>query len=280
MGILDDAIREHLDLKRRHGASDDEVAKQEAEALGPARRQPAAEEAFDEPVDALGPPDPAAGASLAEGAPPPPPPAGFEPEPEPESDLDLEPEPDLSPEPVRDETAILDDPFLDDPVIEEPIHAEPSADDGLVPPPAAIEPEPDPAGEPDFASPPAAYRAPHEPEELDEPDEPEGLEEFDESGSAAGADPYDPPTEIARDEATRVRPTVPIHDDPLLPPEPALPRREPEPDTDPVDEIEPPPPGAGTDDVLEETPDFLQDTPEHDRLWFEQKPPRDFDFDD
>jgi hypothetical protein len=32
------------------------------------------------------------------------------------------------------------------------------------------------------------------------------------------------------------------------------------------------------DDVLEETPEFLQETPEHDRLWFEQKPPKDFDF--
>jgi len=32
------------------------------------------------------------------------------------------------------------------------------------------------------------------------------------------------------------------------------------------------------EDVLEETPEFLQDTPEHDRLWFEQAPPRDFDF--
>jgi hypothetical protein len=31
-------------------------------------------------------------------------------------------------------------------------------------------------------------------------------------------------------------------------------------------------------DELEETPDFLQETPEHDRLWFEQKPPKDFDF--
>ena len=31
-------------------------------------------------------------------------------------------------------------------------------------------------------------------------------------------------------------------------------------------------------DELEETPEFLQETPEHDRLWFEQKPPRDFDF--
>ena len=38
---------------------------------------------------------------------------------------------------------------------------------------------------------------------------------------------------------------------------------------------------AGTDeDVLEETPDFLEETPEDDQLWFEQKPPKDFDFDD
>jgi hypothetical protein len=32
-------------------------------------------------------------------------------------------------------------------------------------------------------------------------------------------------------------------------------------------------------DLLEETPDFLAQAPEHDRLWFEQRPPRDFDFD-
>jgi hypothetical protein len=36
---------------------------------------------------------------------------------------------------------------------------------------------------------------------------------------------------------------------------------------------------ADGEDVLEETPEFLQDTPDHDRLWFEQRPPRDFDFD-
>ena len=50
MGVLDDAIREHLDLKRRHGASDDEIARAEAEPLGPARRE------ADEP--GLGPPGP------------------------------------------------------------------------------------------------------------------------------------------------------------------------------------------------------------------------------
>lgn len=33
-------------------------------------------------------------------------------------------------------------------------------------------------------------------------------------------------------------------------------------------------------DALEETPDFLEDAPEDDDLWFEQRPPKDFDFDD
>jgi hypothetical protein len=34
------------------------------------------------------------------------------------------------------------------------------------------------------------------------------------------------------------------------------------------------------EDVLEETPDFLRDAPESDRLWFEQGKPKDFDFDE
>src|SRR3954468_537492 len=37
MGILDEAIREHLELKRSHGASEDEIRRKEAEAFGPAR---------------------------------------------------------------------------------------------------------------------------------------------------------------------------------------------------------------------------------------------------
>ena len=39
-------------------------------------------------------------------------------------------------------------------------------------------------------------------------------------------------------------------------------------------------PDTGHEDVLEDTPEFLEDTPEDDELWFEQKPPKDFDFDD
>ena len=34
-----------------------------------------------------------------------------------------------------------------------------------------------------------------------------------------------------------------------------------------------------SEDPLEETPEFLEDTPEEDRLWFEQRPPKDFDLD-
>src|SRR5581483_12019718 len=38
VGLLDDAIREHLDLKRRRGADPAEVERAEREALGPVRR--------------------------------------------------------------------------------------------------------------------------------------------------------------------------------------------------------------------------------------------------
>jgi hypothetical protein len=64
----------------------------------------------------------------------------------------------------------------------------------------------------------------------------------------------------------------------LAPPTPAPPR-------EPAERRSPEPPVEGEhesprdEDVLEETPEFLQDTPDHDRLWFEQRPPRDFDFD-
>src|SRR6187200_2160172 len=63
MGPLDDAIREHLELKRRRGADPDEVTRQENEALGAARRAefarpegaedaPEAEAADEAPFDA------------------------------------------------------------------------------------------------------------------------------------------------------------------------------------------------------------------------------------
>ncbi len=68
-----------------------------------------------------------------------------------------------------------------------------------------------------------------------------------------------------------------LRDDRERPPEPEPAAPEPDPDDDVLsaDEADD---DVADEDVLEETPEFLQETPEHDRLWFEQKPPRDFDF--
>ena len=66
MGILDDAIRQHLELKRQHGAAEEELQRQEEEALGPARRDvaPAEPSAGDGEVE-LEAPDEAAAAEAA-----------------------------------------------------------------------------------------------------------------------------------------------------------------------------------------------------------------------
>jgi hypothetical protein len=175
MGVLDDAIREHLELKRQHGASADEVTKQEQEALGALQGQPVASE-------------PAAGAPPATEPAIPAPPVKAEP-------------PEAPPAP-DEPAAVADGPET---VVE----------------PATSEPEPWLDPEPD-AAPPATEPSGDTP--------PRGFEEV---------------------------PDVPA----------------------PVREAPLPDEGSGEEDVLEETPEFLQETPEHDRLWFEQKPPRDFDFD-
>jgi hypothetical protein len=49
---------------------------------------------------------------------------------------------------------------------------------------------------------------------------------------------------------------------------------------EPEEDTPPPASSSSHEDVLEDTPEFLEDAPEDDNLWFEQKPPKDFDFDD
>jgi|SRR3954447_25709848 hypothetical protein len=154
MGLLDDAIREHLELKRKHGADPDDVARQEQEALGPGQRNEFAQ------------PD-------AEAEPP--------------------------PEPEEEE-------------------------------PAAIAASELPEGEPGIAEEPTA-----------------------EHPAAAPGYDEDPWLEEDQDE---------------VPADEALESHGPQAASP-----------TGDEDVLEETPEFLAETPEHDRLWFEQKPPRDFDWD-
>jgi hypothetical protein len=186
MGLLDDAIREHLELKRRRGADATELERQEHEALGPARQREFAKPDGEAPADA---------------------PPAEAPEPSPAE---------ASEEPLPEEEPAAE-------AFEAPAVAEP-------PPP--VEEPPPPADEPPSPPPAAARPAETEPW-LDEPDE------------------------VPVDDALEHHPAPP----------------EPDPDV-----VTPDPEPSG-DDVLEETPEFLQETPEHDRLWFEQKPPRDFDFD-
>src|SRR5919204_5838978 len=135
MGLLDDAIREHLELKRQHGADPDEVARQEQEALGPAERRaefakpegaeaPAAEEPpvpeAEAPVDAGEEREPFDVEALGEPAAPAAEAEPVEPEPEPEREPEPEaveppPEPEAvepPPEPEASEAGYEEDPWL------------------------------------------------------------------------------------------------------------------------------------------------------------------------
>jgi len=176
MGLLDEAIREHLELKRRHGADPGELARLEHEALGPARREAAPPTG--EAEDAAGPDD-----ELPGGEP------GFD-------------EPDAYDPTDEDERveALVED--------EEPVYDDELLGEDDEPPPAP----PARAGAAEDESPASS---------VDQPTVQFDVGEADERPSTHGE--------------------------------------------------------AGHDE-LEETPEFLQETPEHDRLWFEQKPPKDFDF--
>jgi hypothetical protein len=200
MGLLDDAIREHLELKRQRGADPDEVAREQREALEPIVRGNGPEEASlaGEAVSAAPLVDPPAPAPVDTA-----------------SDLD----------------------------------------------PVAVDQQLQPS-----AQAPAGTTSP---EEHDDPQASTGSSiggetvELDMSSVFSGDEPAG---EVGHAGAE----TAPPAD---------------------VDSLEWEMPSDSSDaegeggedesaeDVLEETPDFLRDTPEQDRLWFEQRPPRDFDFD-
>ena len=191
MGLLDDAIREHLELKRRHGAPDEEVKRQEHEALGPIRRR--------------GEPDPEVAGEQAA----------------------------VAPDPGA--------PLVGDRMADAEVVSAGEASEVIAPPPIM------PAAEqPVMPEPPG-----HEPVVEDFP---------------AADGPAAVPAGTSRGPSF-------VDEEPWLDESPEAP---------PSDVLESPGPGtavpAGEEDVLEETPDFLQETPEHDRLWFEQHPPRGFDF--
>ena len=231
MGLLDDAIREHLDLKRRHGADPAELERAEREALGPVRRKG--------DVAATGYAD----------------------------DADL----------VDEEFGIEDD--------------EPAADSHPVAYDHAAD-EWDYSGDETLAV--------DQPEVVEQPPEPEPRRRRTrrstaESDSEAGEE--DQPRGLAARFGLRGRRTDDDEDAERDLDEPALADEEPTRVHRAEGASRTPAPTEGEtaehkageapsgdeaeedDDMLEETPEFLQDAPDHDRLWFEQRPPRDFDFD-
>jgi len=269
MGLLDDAIREHLDLKRRRGADPTEIERAERDALGPVRRGPEGSEevALDHaalPDDNLVYEEQAAYDHDLEA------PHGLEEPPQfggpPAAEHPPVPEPPIAPPPEEyslDQATEVWDEF------------EPDAS-GLVAPHEAHTPPPAPVEEE-----PLRGVEPLEEEPLEEePFEEEPLAQAPPEPYAAPAPPA-PPEEHREPEPPAVDPhaTQPYTTEPTSPdPSPSRPHGDPlgsdtaEYDLE-LEEIE-------GDDVLEETPEFLQDTPDHDRLWFEQRPPKDFDFDD
>lgn len=271
MSILDDAIREHLELKRAHGADEAELKKLEDEAFGPPQRPEEPDPFAEAPTEFLG---------TAEGAVEAPPanaPSGRR---EPNiADLQEPPPPPAEEEqPAAEHEAIADQPteFFD---------VEAEIADAQEAPADAPAPSDEDLADAEHAEP---RLAPVDP--LD------GIE-----ASAAEAEAAEEPLledeeeeedffseQRLSDELNQALET-PLPGEPTAEPELEEEEDEDEPDEDlpddDEDEAESPaasyePEDAKHEDVLEDTPDFLEDAPEDDDLWFEQRPPKDFDFDD
>jgi hypothetical protein len=221
MGILDDAIRQHLDLKRRHGARESELRDIEDQAFGSGDRPDpfAAGELFGEVaatadteaeertrlVEPEGPPAVEAEASSAAEPVAPPGPAGT-----PEPPTPAPPEPSLPPPEPPAPAA-------------EPEESTPSSEP-LVPPPGEAPPPPEPSGEP----------------EPEQPLESESLEELmvqeEEPGPSASAAPEEAP------------PAAPAEPNEVVPPSPAAAEPEESEPSGPeggVPDPPPPPPEPG-----------------------------------
>jgi hypothetical protein len=227
MGILDDAIREHLELKRRQGADPSEIARLEREALGPVRR---------EPVQATSP-ESGATAELDESA------VAYDRESE-RGDAEYE---EFYEEAYHEEEGGDDraEPFAED------LERRRTQSSRREAPLSDVEPSTELPEEHEEEHGfrrwihPRRRRVPPEDAPHTQADPPEDVDE--------GAETVETQADDALAAERRRR-------------------------GDQVRKDHPPPGEEG--DVLEETPEFLQDAPEHDRLWFEQRPPRDFDFDD
>jgi hypothetical protein len=317
MSILDDAIREHLELKRAHGADEAEIKKLEDEAFGPPGRPEDPDPAAEAPTEFMSTPEAAESgeggrridiADLQE------PPQTREPQEEPR----VEATETVEPEAEATRIVPAEDPAQAAPPAEE----EPSALEHEIVPEPEPEPEPESSPEPE----PVAENPGHSTEErhaiAEQPTEFFDIEaEMGTEDAPATDTPSPSDEEIVEAEASEPR-LVPVADDEeedddfwseqrlsdeldqaleapqtLEPPvteehEAPAPApaaegptqlfdRNTEEDAGEDDQSRPDyDPDTGHEDVLEDTPEFLEDAPEDDELWFEQRPPKDFDFDD
>ncbi len=305
MSILDDAIREHLDLKRAHGADDAEIKKLEDEAFGPPQRPDEPDSFAEAPTEFLVTPESGAEEAASE--------EGGRRAPN-IADLQEAPprsEPEQAPEaeegPAEEGPAEEEHPAMEHEAIAD---AGPSTEERQ-----AIASQPteifDVEGQ--FEQAPPEADAPSDEQlveaERDEPrlapaaEEDEPADEFDEFFSeqrlsdelnaALEAPLPDEPGAPATEEAAVYVDADADEDEPEEQGE--LPEEEPAAEEDPrefelVEEAdeeddeprEPAPPAADSThhDPLEDTPEFLEESPEDDDLWFEQKPPKDIDFGD
>ncbi len=278
MGILDDAIREHLELKRQHGAADSDVDRLEQEAFGPAAR----------------PGDPGYE-------------TGESPLPQLESDADEAP---TTVAPIADGPEVEGEPAEVPAEVDDP--AAPTIDPVEAPEAGIFDVE---GGEldvesmntEDFAAaagagneptPAELARAehPHLDDTIDHPaPEPTSLsEELEQAAPSATDVPVEEPAAPAaaepEDQEEGAGPeATPAEEEAEAESAPATPLVDPDEEEDepprPVDEApegddeEDGDPDSDDADLLEETPEFLKEAPDGEDLWFEQGPPKDFDFD-
>jgi hypothetical protein len=310
MGILDEAIREHLELKRQHGAGDSELKQLEDEAFGQADR-PGDEQAPDPlaeaPTQFMEQPDVPEGETarreptIADLQEPPPP-------------ID-EPAPAEADTPAEEAASIAaaapaeEEPAMEHEIVADAVEASgPSTEERQT---IAEQPTEMFDVEEELSGPPSPTDEELVEEEIAEPrlapgDPLAGLAETEEAevsvqGPAPDDDEYDDEDDAFWNEqrlSDELDQALEAPRDPepetTAEPEPEStgePELEDEPNSDEYEEpdsAEEPAPVAEAEaaeshheeDVLEETPDFLEETPEDDQLWFEQKPPKDFDFDD
>jgi hypothetical protein len=301
MSILDDAIREHLELKRAHGADEAELKRLEDEAFGPPGRPEEPDPLAEAPTEFIATPEaPAAEPAAEEGrsrinvADLQEPPAPAE-EPQAEAAEAIEPPTAEAATPVPAE-----DPAQTAPPAEE----QPAMEHELVAPPVEQDEEPEPAAD-------ERHAIAEQPTELFDVEAEMGTEDAPAAEAPSPSDeqiveaeleepklvPVEQPEEDYEEEDEEFwseqrlsdeldqaleAPITEEHEAPAPTAEPAAPIFDVEEEDEEHEEGERPDydPDTGHEDVLEDTPDFLEDAPEDDELWFEQRPPKDFDFDD